>query len=37
MSDEQQRDLARLLREPAATHKVRLSNKSSYPLTTAPA
>ena len=37
MSDEQQRDLVRLLREPTAMHKVRFSNKSSYPLTTAPA
>lgn len=37
MTDEQQRDLVRLLREPTAMHKVRLSNKSNYPLTTAPA
>jgi len=37
INDEQQRDLARLLREPNAVHKVRLSNRSSYPFTTAPA
>ena len=37
LSDEQHRELARLMREPKAIHKIRLSNKSSYPLTTAPA
>lgn len=37
LNDAQQRDLARLLRDPKALHAVRLSNKSSYPLTTAPA
>ena len=31
------RELARLLQEPKALHAVRLSNKSSYPLSTAPA
>jgi len=37
ISDDQQRELTRLLREPKAMHRVRLSNKSNYPLTTAPA
>jgi hypothetical protein len=37
INDEQQRELARMLREPTVMHKVRLSNRSSYPLTTAPA
>jgi hypothetical protein len=37
ISDAQQRELDRLLRGPNAMHKVRLSNRSSFPLTTAPA
>ncbi len=37
LNDAQQRELARLLREPKALHVVRLSNRSDYPLTTAPA
>ncbi len=36
ISDEQQRELTRLLREPKVMHKIRLSNKTSFPLTTAP-
>jgi hypothetical protein len=34
---EQQSELARLLSSPKVQHKIRLSNKSNYPLTTAPA
>ncbi len=37
INDEQQRELARLLREPKIMHKIRLSNKTEFPLTTAPA
>ena len=37
LNDAQQRELARLLREPKALHAARLSNKSDYPITTAPA
>ncbi len=37
INDEQQRELAQLLRGPKVMHKVRIANKSSYPLTTAPA
>ncbi|EEF59671.1 hypothetical protein [Pedosphaera parvula] len=33
----QQRELSRLLNAPKVIHKIRLSNKSHYPLTTAPA
>jgi hypothetical protein len=34
---EQQREMARLLGAPKAMHKIRLTNNSKYPLTTAPA
>ena len=34
---EQQRELARLLNAPKVMHKIRLTNNSKYPLTTAPA
>jgi hypothetical protein len=34
---EQQRELALLLNAPKVTHKIRLTNNSKYPLTTAPA
>jgi hypothetical protein len=37
VGNEQQRDLVRLLNSPKVMHKVRLSNTSKYPLTTAPA
>jgi hypothetical protein len=37
ISNEQQAELARLLNAPRAQHKIRLTNKSLYPLTTAPA
>jgi hypothetical protein len=36
-NDEQLRELTRLAREPKVMHKIRLSNKSGFPLTTAPA
>ncbi len=36
-NDPSQRDLARLLSAPKVMHKVRFTNKSRYPLTTAPA
>ncbi len=37
LNNEQQRELGRLLRAPKVMHKVRLTNNSKYPLTTAPA
>ena len=37
MGGEQQRELARLFNAPKVIHKLRLTNRSSYPLTTAPA
>jgi hypothetical protein len=37
LSNEQQRELARLFNAPKVMHKVRLTNNSKYPLTTAPA
>jgi hypothetical protein len=37
MSSEQQVEMARRLALPAVMHKIRLTNNSSYPLTTAPA
>lgn len=37
LNSEQQRELARLLNSPKVMHKLRLSNDSKYPLTTAPA
>ena len=37
LNNEQQRELARLFNAPKVMHKVRLTNKSKYPLTTAPA
>jgi hypothetical protein len=37
LNTEQQRELARLLNAPKVMHKIRLSNSSKYPLTTAPA
>jgi hypothetical protein len=37
LSNEQQRELARLFSSPKVMHKVRLMNHSKYPLTTAPA
>jgi hypothetical protein len=37
LNDPRQRELARLLKSPKVMHKVRLTNKSHYPLTTAPA
>ena len=36
-NSQQQQELARLLNAPKVMHKIRLTNKSSYPLTTAPA
>ena len=36
-NDSNQRDLARMLSAPKVMHKVRFTNKSRYPLTTAPA
>jgi hypothetical protein len=35
--NEQQRELAKLFNAPKVIHKIRLTNKSKYPLTTAPA
>jgi len=37
LNNEQQRELGRLLSTPKVMHKVRLTNNSKYPLTTAPA
>lgn len=37
LSDQQQRELARLFHAPKVMHKIRLANGSPYPLTTAPA
>ena len=37
LNNEQQRELARLFSSPKVMHKVRLTNHSKYPLTTAPA
>jgi len=37
LNNEQQRELARLLSAPKVMHKIRLTNNSKYPLTTAPA
>ena len=37
LNNEQQAEMARLFAEPKVTHKIRLTNKASYPLTTAPA
>jgi hypothetical protein len=37
INTDQQAELARLMAQPKAMHKLRLSNKSTYPLTTAPA
>ena len=37
LNNEQQAEMARLFAEPKVTHKIRLTNKGSYPLTTAPA
>jgi hypothetical protein len=37
LGGEQQREMARLLGAPKAMHKIRLTNNSKYPLTTAPA
>jgi hypothetical protein len=37
LNNEQQAEMARLLSAPKATHKIRLTNNSSAPLTTAPA
>jgi hypothetical protein len=37
IDSQQQMDLARLFNAPKAMHKVRLTNKSQYPFTTAPA
>jgi len=37
LNDEQAREIARLLASPKAVHKLRLENRSRYPLTTAPA
>ena len=37
LNTEQEAELSRLLSAPKVAHKVRLTNKSSYPLTTAPA
>lgn len=37
LNSEQQREMARLLNSPKAMHKLRLTNTSKYPLTTAPA
>jgi hypothetical protein len=37
LNNEQQRELARLFNAPKVLHKIRLTNNSKYPLTTAPA
>jgi len=37
LNSEQQRELARLFNAPKVMHKIRLTNDSAYPLTTAPA
>ena len=37
LNNEQQAEMARLFAEPKVTHKIRLTNKGAYPLTTAPA
>jgi hypothetical protein len=37
LNNEQQRELARLFNAPKVQHKIRLTNSSKYPLTTAPA
>jgi hypothetical protein len=37
LNSEQQREIARLIAAPKVSHKIRLTNQSSYPLTTAPA
>ena len=37
LNNEQQRELARLFNAPKVQHKIRLTNNSKYPLTTAPA
>lgn len=37
LNSEQQRELARLFNSPKVMHKIRLTNSSKYPLTTAPA
>ena len=37
LNSEQQRELARLFNAPTVMHKIRLTNNSKYPLTTAPA
>jgi hypothetical protein len=37
LNNEQQRELARIFSSPKVMHKVRLTNNSKYPLTTAPA
>jgi len=37
IGNQQQREAARLMAKPKVTHKIRLSNKSAFPLTTAPA
>ncbi len=37
LNTDQQREMARLLHAPKAIHQARLTNESSYPLTTAPA
>ena len=37
LNNEQQRELARLFSSPKVMHKIRLTNSSKYPLTTAPA
>ncbi len=37
LNNEQQMEMARLLATPKVAHKIRLTNQSSYPLTTAPA
>ena len=37
LNNEQQRELARLFNAPKVMHKIRLTNSSKYPLTTAPA
>src|SRR5207253_722798 len=37
LNNDQQRELARLFNAPKVMHKIRLTNNSKYPLTTAPA
>ena len=37
LNDQQQRELASMLHAPRAVHQARLTNRSAYPLTTAPA